>query len=454
MTVKLDIEKILSALPARSSIPSVAELHGLSEKLRRAPGFSVAVTARSPGGRPIYHIRYGRGPVKALFAGYPHPAEPVGGLTILALLSLLRAGHPALCGAGVEWHFIPCLTPDGAALAQWGRGPFSLRKIMERYYRPDPVHDVESTFPIKYHKMDFRAPANGTRALMKVMRLAVPDFYYSLHNAVTGGAFCFTGLDLGRARYRALYRLFADCGIPVSGEKMPGGITVRRYCRAIYSQISIKPDYDGLVTAGENPLDYIKCGATQADFLETLNPAGATFMCELPVVTHRNHGSSRPSGIRINALRAAVAGGLLQLSRVMVENWKYAGPDLDRRGPFYAPLAFRMPWKERRLKAEPAPAPMKGGRQALEKEVLAAYSEALYELLWGRQFVRLLEGSRGTRRVLAARAAVKRAIDGLYSEFHDAGEFSLFEPVPAGNLLKAQLGAGLIALDAVLARGR
>ena len=185
------VEKLLLGVPKFEKFCSVQELRTLVESLRvESSGLQVAVAGMSALGRPIHHVKGGTGKIKALLVGFPHANEPIGGLTVLSLLRLLREG--ALADAGVEWHIVPCIDPDGAVLNEgWSQTDFTLRNYLRNFHRQELRDQVECSFPIHYKKLLFDQPVTEAQILMRLLKGIRPDFYYPLHNSTgTGAAWC------------------------------------------------------------------------------------------------------------------------------------------------------------------------------------------------------------------------------------------------------------------------
>src|SRR5262245_56660381 len=127
----MQINNVLKSVPRYRLFPTVSEIHRRVRELSHTAGFSVRTIGKSESGFPIHHVKFGKGRIKALFSAYPHPNEPIGGLTVLTLMSLLRRHHPTLVNLPVEWHFIPCPDPDGVLLNEgWMRKPFTFERYM------------------------------------------------------------------------------------------------------------------------------------------------------------------------------------------------------------------------------------------------------------------------------------------------------------------------------------
>ncbi|MEU9522621.1 M14 family zinc carboxypeptidase [Streptomyces sp. NPDC048224] len=169
----------------------------------------------SRGGRPIRMLSVGHGPRHVLVVARPHPDEPVGGATALALAERVAAGDrrsPATDPAAVTWDIVLCLDPDGAALSEdveaatAGPGP-----ALARYYRA-------AFRPVAAEQPEW-APIVGrqlpeSRALFDTIDDLRPVLQASLHNVDAGGTWIQLTRDLPglAAPYAAAA---AEAGVPV-----------------------------------------------------------------------------------------------------------------------------------------------------------------------------------------------------------------------------------------------
>jgi hypothetical protein len=135
-------------------------------------------------GTPITMTSIGSGPRDALVLGGPHPNEPVGFVTTLALAELLCQDRELRDGLGYTWHLIACIDPDGARLNEgWYCAP-TRRRYHRYFFRPQFDEDVEWDFPTEPGR---RPQLPETRALTKVIDTICPILVCSLHNSETGG---------------------------------------------------------------------------------------------------------------------------------------------------------------------------------------------------------------------------------------------------------------------------
>lgn len=211
-----DISALLDRLPV---FPAICTVDELDARLARLAADHPALCRRrrigtSRGGDPLHLLSIGHGTQEALIIGGPHPNEPIGLLTVLALARLVVT-TPALC-EDFTWNFIGCLDPDGARLNErWFPGPYTVRTYHEHFYRPAFTDQPEWTFPVLDERAYFDRTLPETEALARVIDELAPRFQYSLHNSDFGGVFFLLSQDIpGIADDFAV--LAAQQGVPLS----------------------------------------------------------------------------------------------------------------------------------------------------------------------------------------------------------------------------------------------
>ncbi|MGI5457693.1 M14 family zinc carboxypeptidase [Streptomyces sp. CA-249302] len=170
---------------------TVAEVADSARRLAsRFPGSGrLRRIGASRAGRPILMLSVGHGPHHVLVVARPHPDEPVGGTTALALAEQVARGEgpsPATDPSRTTWNIVLCLDPDGAAL---GAG------VEAATAGPAPtVHDYYRTAfrPIAREQPEW-APIESYRlpesqALFDVIDELRPFVQCSLHSVEAGGA--------------------------------------------------------------------------------------------------------------------------------------------------------------------------------------------------------------------------------------------------------------------------
>ncbi|MEU3683152.1 M14 family zinc carboxypeptidase [Streptomyces sp. NPDC030592] len=197
--------------------PTVAEVTEAARRLvSRFPGAGrLRRIGTSRAGRPLLMLSVGHGPRHVLVVSRPHPDEPVGGATALALAERVAAGDrrsPATDPDTVTWDIVLCLDPDGAALSEGieaaTAGP---DPTLARYYRA-AFRPVAAEQPEWAPIVGRRLPES--RALFAVIDELRPVLQCSLHNVDAGGTW--VQLTDGLPGLAAPYAASASAlGIPV-----------------------------------------------------------------------------------------------------------------------------------------------------------------------------------------------------------------------------------------------
>lgn len=198
--------------------PTVAEVTESARRLvSRFPGTGrLRRIGTSRAGRPILMLSVGHGPRHVLVVAGPHPDEPVGGATALALAEQVARGDrlsAATDPALVTWDIILCLDPDGAALSEAGTEgatpttDHTLRNYYRTTYRPIAAEQPEWA-PIVERQLP------ESQALFDVIDELRPFLQCSLHSTDMGGSWVQLTRDL--PELATPFRLSAaELGIPL-----------------------------------------------------------------------------------------------------------------------------------------------------------------------------------------------------------------------------------------------
>lgn len=198
--------------------PTVAEVTESARRLvSRFPGAGrLRRIGNSRAGRPILMLSVGHGPRHVLVVAGPHPDEPVGGATALALAERVARGDrlsAATDPALVTWDIVLCLDPDGAAVSEAGAEgtPTAVGHTLRGYYgttfRPIAAEQPEWA-PIVTH------PLPESRALFQLIDETRPFLQCSLHSTDVGGSWVQLTRDL--PELAAPFRTSAsELGIPL-----------------------------------------------------------------------------------------------------------------------------------------------------------------------------------------------------------------------------------------------
>ena len=269
-----------------TSFPTVDEIAAFSTRLaaEHPDRVSVREIGRSREGTALQllTLRAAQPRHRVLVIGMPHPNEPIGMATIMALCEHLLGDSDVLDGTEAEWHFVPCADPDGTRLNEgWFRGPFTREHYARNYFRPGPEAQVEWTFPFHTEGYDVDAPLPETRALMAVIDEVRPTVLASLHNSEMGGAYFYATAD-AEPLYAKLLDLCSKHGIPLHlGE--PEFPLSEVYAPAVYSVPTAQQMYELAVALGIDP-SLIVSGASSLDYArQYTDPVGV--VVELPYWT-------------------------------------------------------------------------------------------------------------------------------------------------------------------------
>jgi len=211
---------LLAGMAPVDAFPTVDEMTAFTQRLAAEHPDRVTVReiGRSRAGDPIQLLSIvapgARG--RAFVIGQPHPNEPIGMATIMAMTQgLLR--HPDLLEQyGVDWHFVPVADPDGTRLNEgWFAGPFTREHYARSFYRPAGEQQVEWTFPFRSGDFEVDNPMPETLALMAAIDEIRPTVLASLHNGELGGGYFYVQEGAARDYCEGLGELCLAHGIPL-----------------------------------------------------------------------------------------------------------------------------------------------------------------------------------------------------------------------------------------------
>jgi hypothetical protein len=185
------ISGLISGVRTPEVLPDAEEIR---DAVYAMAALSKAVSIREIGasaeGRSIQLVEVGDGPRSALIVGAPHPNEPIGCLTILAMIELFVRNPELVVKTGFRWNFIPCIEPDGLTLNRgWLKGPRTPEHYLEHFYRPSFDRQAEYTFPMHVDGWRFDKPTPENLAWRLALVETKPALLVSLHNAEYGGVY-------------------------------------------------------------------------------------------------------------------------------------------------------------------------------------------------------------------------------------------------------------------------
>lgn len=457
----INVDKVLSNIPNFDTFCSVKKLNALVEDLKNDSRFTIKVAGHSDGKEPIYDVRFGSGSVKALIVGYPHIDEPVGGVTIYGLLTLLRDKAADLHNQDIEWHIVPCIDPDGAILNEgWTQKPFTFKSYMNYFHKQNLEGQVDGSFPIDYKKLAYNKPTTSAKVLQSLMDAVKPDFFFSLHNTMVGGAHYYLSHDISKTCYTKIYDLLNDNDMPLHIGS-PSYEYLKEYSRGFFELISTRKLYDNLELSTSSPDKYLQCGATSMEYLEYIKPGALSFVAEFGYVKHPSllNESLTSESYRQLVLRAYADKQFMKT--VIIEKWDELESDLNVSSPFYEKVQPHMESAKNNLHEFIPEAPHLSVKELLfnkryqgvarEDQRFNVYMRDLYRFLTQNYaFVRLLKDSRETPAIKSAIEELDRCFDKWLSDIFGHIDIDKVEIIDVNTLCKVQMGSGLIALNSLL----
>ena len=458
----IDVAEVLRTVSGFKTFCSVEKIHQLVKTLRTdSTRFQIEVAGTSANGLPIHHVRFGNGSVKTLFVGFPHPNEPIGGLTVFSLLTQLNQESRSLVDADVEWHIVPCIDPDGAMLNEgWSQEAFTIESYMRNFHRQELRDQVECSFPIKHKRLVFDQPTKEAKILQGLLTEIRPDFYYSLHNNFgTGGAWYLLTRDIDQKYYRELYSLLEKENVPLKVD-MPYGEFCAQFGAGIKEPTPMKKYYDFLERTAPFPEKVLQAGACSWDYLAEIKDSAVTFVAELPYVRHPSDGSKKETTQNLRQLKLKIDAENKFVATVILEEWEKVKEDLDSHSHFYKKIVNGVvsaketlteglpswPFKTREILFSPG-----YGRMATEGERFDVYVlDRFIVLCHSYEFVRLLKASAQTPAVRQATERLNAVFDEALDDIAKNIDLSKFEIIDCDALARVQLGSGLIVLNAIL----
>ncbi|MFD8716608.1 M14 family zinc carboxypeptidase [Streptomyces sp. NPDC059629] len=304
--------------------PTVTEVSDSARQLvSRFPGSGrLRRIGTSRAGRPVEMLSVGHGPRHVLVVARPHPDEPVGGATALALAERLARGDrlsPATDPALVTWDIVLCLDPDGAALSRGieeaTAGPgHTLDAYYRSAYRPVAAEQPEWA-PIESVQLP------ETQALFDVIDELGPVLQCSLHGVEAGGSWVQLTRDL------------PGLGLPFRASAAELGIPVQRGTfDALYWEnpgpgvyVLPPPDSTGRLAAGSENIGRSTWCAPQ-------RYGGVTAIVEVPMWASGLAADPSPHPDATGALRdlaALVRDGGQQVTAVLDKARTFLPPAAD-----------------------------------------------------------------------------------------------------------------------------
>ena len=218
MQLSPPLHDVIRGVPDIPVFPTFAEMTNNTSVMHiRYPDLvTVTEVGVSAQGAPIDMISVGTGPLSALFVGAPHPNEVIGCAVIEYLITRLCQDAAFREALPFRWYFIKAIEPDALRLNEgWFSSQGNLQRYYENYYRPPLNQQAEYAFPFSDSDWLNRHPLPENIAWQNAIRLARPDFLYSLHNSEAGGVYYVaSGYPVGMAG--TLKAICHQSGLPLN----------------------------------------------------------------------------------------------------------------------------------------------------------------------------------------------------------------------------------------------
>lgn len=457
----INIEKVIEQLPVFDTFCSIDKLNALVEECQADERFIIDVAGTSQQGEPIYHVQFGQGAVKVLVLAGPHADEPIGSLTVFSLLTLLKNSHEELLKQDVEWHIVPCIDPDGARPNEgWTQQTFTHKNFMKHFHKQPYTDQADYTFPMNYKGLVFDQPTQEAQALMKILDRTKPDFYFSLHNAFASGCYFYLSEDIGQSSYQKFYHLLEKYNLPLNASSIIDDF-VNCYAAGVYKLEFIKSLHGFYEKAG---LDWdvhsYDHGQTSFDYLKEIKPSAVAFIAEAAYGYHPQMLSEKETDTHVRQLVLRLDADSKFIKAVVLEEWDKVKDEVDKSSPFYKKAKDHILIAQENLHNYLPEVPFRPQKSLLfdpmykgmatERVRLSHYMFSFWLLCHDYEFVQLLKVSDQTPAIKASLKRLEPFFDAALADIDRQVDFSSFEVTDVNDLLKVQLGTGLVVLSAVL----
>lgn len=389
---------------------------------------------KSAGGKTILCAKLGNGKRNAVVFGFPHPNEPIGSLTCLALIDMVaKSGY--LRGL-YTWYIVPCGDPDGAILNEgWFKGPFSLERYFRSCYRSMAKLQTDWSFPVRYRGYSFSSPPPNVRAIAGLIDRTKPKLVYPLHNSGFSGAYFLMTKRMPDGFYRELFNYCKRLGIPLDmGE--PETPFIRQIRKPVYRAIGFPDYYDYYSGHGMDAKKALDMGTSSVDYAGTVSKGVLGIIGEIPYIYDGAVEDNAPSGftrrenireeIRAYSASATMFGRVLRCKGV------------NRRSVFYGAIS----WKRKsnldsiRMHEKEQDKAEYERESTVSERFTSTVIKLFYDTVYLGMSYRLLSESKGPA-ASNMRGIVEKVINDrmLFIEKH-----SNYSSFPIRKLIKLQLG--------------
>lgn len=444
---------IVAAVPAWDRYLGVDELEASTDGLLAGTSQVTAWPAgASRDGHEIRCLDVGRGPLRCVLVGAPHPEEPIGTLVIEHLLPLLAETDLAE-RLGFRFSIVKVADPDGMRLNEsWFGEPADLAGFLLRQYRPPFVEQFEWTFPFAYKRYEFTKPLPEARAVMNVAERAPVDLYMGLHNAHYSGGYFYLSHDDATLRGE-LAQVLADAGIPVHrGEpEMP---YLHAFADGVFEAFDLHDDYEYYARYGTDPAAALQGGSSSDGYVTSLWEC-FTLTAEVPFFTSPKAGDSAAAGLKRREAKERGIELEQGYAHWLRERYLEAAPHLTQASPWQRTLQAWLMETKHDLRAERE---MVASERAFDEEASVAQ---LFDSLYLRELGALSRVGHlwsmaraepeQNEALESVAAAAEQKVRGRVPLLVTAAAIS---PVPVQTLVRAQLAALLCTLDTVRLRYR
>ncbi|MFF0866184.1 M14 family zinc carboxypeptidase [Nonomuraea sp. NPDC003560] len=437
----MDVAPHMSRVPDFTAFPTVDQMHAELDDLAAAHPDLVRLRriGTSRLGEPLRVATIGAGPHDAVIIGGPHPNEPIGALTVSTLLRQLVEDAALREDFGFRWHLVPCVDPDGARLNEgWYARPSDRRAYAEHFYRPAEADQVEWTFPLTGEDYFFDRTLPETEALMRLMDEVRPALVYSLHNGELQGAFYYLSRNDPALAARLTAIATAE-GLPLhmGPPELPGAVQI---APAAY-----------LTPRGADIAATYGIGGGSVDYAERFG--ALHLIAELPYWADPRVADQTPTGQKYHETIRDFLAGQRELIGELAASLARAKGDLTVSSPFRRALEdfvgahdeFISEWEDLPGTDRPATvAEVVGGRQLVHS----------MRLRYCGTYLRMLDAELAAGNATPAVRAERARLGARFDEWFEQAEADAQgTPIPLRSLVAVQLGAALLAADAVRRAG-
>ena len=277
-------QKLLAGIPDYREFLTVDELDESSRRLAAEHPDCVELfeMGKTGKGHPLFCLKIGDGPRRALMFGCPHPNEPIGTMMLEYFTKKLAEDKALRDELGYTWYIVKAWDADGLRLNEkWLKGPYTLYNYSRNFFRPAGHRQVDWTFPIDYKNLHFHNTIPESEAMMKLIDDVRPSFIYSLHNAGFGGVYWYISKPMPEI-YDEMYEAANSQNVPINfGEpESPACVAI---APAIYEELGLAQEYDYLEKYGNgvNPAEVIGSGSNSAEYAASRYDS-FTLLTEMP----------------------------------------------------------------------------------------------------------------------------------------------------------------------------